>query len=191
MLKNFYLFRHGETEMNAVKVFQGSLLNGPLTERGRQQAEELREAMAGISVDAIYSSPMRRAYETAQILRQGRDVEILIEYDLIEGDHGEAQGLSKTQIMAKYPEIYEKWCDMDEKNMDCRFNKGESKREIQSRALNVLRKIAASPYRNIAVATHSMVLRCLLIYFGMKMTKVAHGKVFHLCYDGETFSLME
>ena len=45
MLKNFYLFRHGETEMNAVKVFQGSLLNGPLTERGRQQAEELREAI--------------------------------------------------------------------------------------------------------------------------------------------------
>ena len=62
-----YLARHGESDWNVANRFQG-VTDRPLTDRGRTQAEELAQEVAGKGIDAVYSSPLRRALDTAAIV---------------------------------------------------------------------------------------------------------------------------
>ena len=64
-----YLFRHGQTDMNIVRRYQGQLLNEKLNAEGVKQAKELAVSFADCPLEIIYSSPLRRAYETARILQ--------------------------------------------------------------------------------------------------------------------------
>ena len=62
-----WITRHGQTDFNKNKIMQGNV-NIPLNETGRAQAAEVREMLKGISFDAVISSPMDRAVETASII---------------------------------------------------------------------------------------------------------------------------
>ena len=66
MRKEFYVFRHGETELNRQKRWQGSGMDYELNESGRQQAEELAQKLAGKGLEIIFSSPLKRALQTAE-----------------------------------------------------------------------------------------------------------------------------
>lgn len=99
MLK-IYLARHGQDEDNAKTILNGRR-DTPLTDKGIQQAKEIAEKIkkAGISFKKIYSSPLQRAYKTAEIIASKLDSgkpEILP--DLIERDFGIMTGKSHTQI---------------------------------------------------------------------------------------------
>ena len=67
MAKDFYIFRHGETELNRRRRWQGSGTDYDLTEDGVSQAEELSAKLAGKGIEVIYSSPLLRARHTAEI----------------------------------------------------------------------------------------------------------------------------
>ena len=69
-----YFVRHGETDMNARNMFYG-WYDADINEKGISQAEELREAFKDIPIDAIYSSNLKRAYHTAEIIADGRPIE--------------------------------------------------------------------------------------------------------------------
>lgn len=66
-MKHLYFVRHGESELNVQRVFAGQL-DTPLTDRGREQARVAAEQARGLGIDAIVSSPLIRALETAQII---------------------------------------------------------------------------------------------------------------------------
>ena len=88
-----YFIRHGESEANVKKVFAGQKNNSLLTNKGREQAKATAEEMVKkeLKIDKIYSSPLRRAYETAEIIAEelGFDAsEIIIEERIIEYDMG-------------------------------------------------------------------------------------------------------
>ena len=68
MQKRLYIVRHGETEYNAKGICQGQKLDVGLTDTGRQQAKIAAAKLENFPVGAIYTSPMRRAFETAQII---------------------------------------------------------------------------------------------------------------------------
>ena len=67
-----YIIRHGQTELNSRKVLQGRS-DHPLNERGIAQAEEAAEKLKSVSFDAVYSSPLIRAIQTARIVAPGRE----------------------------------------------------------------------------------------------------------------------
>jgi 2,3-bisphosphoglycerate-dependent phosphoglycerate mutase len=92
-----YLARHGETDWNAQERWQGHT-DTPLNERGRTQARELAARLADIPFAAVYSSDLRRARETAEIVVDGRDLGVLIEPGLREIDVGSWQGLTNAEI---------------------------------------------------------------------------------------------
>ena len=69
-----YFVRHGETDMNARNMFYG-WYDADINEKGIAQAEELRAAFETIHIDAIYSSDLKRAYHTAEIIANGREVQ--------------------------------------------------------------------------------------------------------------------
>lgn len=69
-----YFVRHGETDMNARNMFYG-WYDADINEKGIAQAEELRAAFETIHIDAIYSSDLKRAYHTAEIIVNGREIQ--------------------------------------------------------------------------------------------------------------------
>ena len=96
-----FLIRHGESAYNAESRIQGQS-DIPLSELGHRQSEAAAEALAGASVDALYSSPLRRALETAQPIAARSNVPIATDPRLMEIDAGVFQGRIRTEL----PELY-------------------------------------------------------------------------------------
>ncbi len=86
-----YLLRHGETESNRNCILQG-WSDIPLNDRGIELAELTAEGLKDISFDRIYSSPLIRAYTTAEIIRGDRDIEIITDDRLKEINLGDREG---------------------------------------------------------------------------------------------------
>ena len=112
-----YFVRHGETEANRNKILQGHL-NTPLNERGIEQAYQARDNLANINIDVIYSSPLIRAFNTASIINEKHNLEIIIDDRLKEFFGGDLQGESlldwneeKRSIFLSNPEHFnaESW----------------------------------------------------------------------------------
>lgn len=87
-----YVFRHGTTDWNELKRLQGNS-NTELNEKGRELARTTAKAIKDLRIDYIFSSPLDRAYETAQILRGDRNVEIVKDDRLMEICFGEDEGV--------------------------------------------------------------------------------------------------
>jgi len=88
LAKDFYIFRHGETELNRRRRWQGSGTDYDLTEDGVSQAEELSAKLAGKGIEVIYSSPLLRARHTAEIAARMLKVPVKTEADLRECFYG-------------------------------------------------------------------------------------------------------
>jgi broad specificity phosphatase PhoE len=97
------LARHGETEWSRDLRHTGRT-DIPLTDRGREQAKLLRDALGGWSFARVLSSPLDRALETCRLAGLGDRVETTD--DLLEWDYGEYEGITTKQIRAKRPEWY-------------------------------------------------------------------------------------
>jgi len=102
------LIRHGETEWNVEGRYQGQA-DPPLNQRGLAQAHQLAQKLRGVGLDVLYSSPLRRALQTAQILAEALDVPLHTEPRLMEIHQGEWQTLLYTEIAARYPELFDRW----------------------------------------------------------------------------------
>ncbi|MCI8759704.1 MAG: histidine phosphatase family protein [Clostridia bacterium] len=88
-----YVVRHGQTDWNVEKRFQGRT-DTLLTHAGRQQAKNLSETFKNIDVDFILSSPLQRAIDTANIINESKNLNIIIEPKLIERNFGDFEGLN-------------------------------------------------------------------------------------------------
>jgi broad specificity phosphatase PhoE len=98
--------RHGQTDWNVDQRFQGHV-DIPLNAVGYSQAETLKSRLAGIRFDAVYSSPLRRALKTAQIIAS--DLPISVDTRLIEIHHGCWQGMTKQDIAERWPDEWQRW----------------------------------------------------------------------------------
>ena len=87
-----YIIRHGETEWNVLRRFQGRS-DIPLNEEGRRLARVTAEALREVPFSRIYTSPLKRAYETAMIIKADRDIPVIVEPRIIEIGFGEYEGL--------------------------------------------------------------------------------------------------
>jgi broad specificity phosphatase PhoE len=152
-----YLARHGESDWNAANRFQGHS-DRPLTARGRLQAEALAAELAEVAaLSAIYSSPLRRALETAAVVGARTGLEPVAMEDLREVDVGAWTGLSRSEVELRFPEEFRRWLDGGEGWAD-----GESYQEMSSRVLSALFRIAnAHPRDEVLVVSHGGPIRAL------------------------------
>jgi broad specificity phosphatase PhoE len=130
------LARHAETEWNRQRRFQGHADPG-LSEEGRAQAEALSDRVADTRVDAIYSSDLRRAVETAEIVADRLGLPVDKDPGLREIDVGEWSGLTWPEIERLYPEGV-----VRHRERGHGWEQGESYEEMAERALAALRRIA-------------------------------------------------
>ena len=153
------LIRHGQTDMNKDQMYYGRL-DVPINETGKEQAENTRKNLVELEIDydKIYSSPMKRAYETAEIVNY-KNLEIEKDDELREMDFGIFEGLSYKEIIKKYPEEMEK-LKKDWKTYS--YVTGENPFMLQKRALKFLEKIDKN--KNNMVVTHWGII-CTLLSF--------------------------
>ncbi len=155
----FYFVRHGQTEWNSIRKLQG-LKDSPLTQEGIEQAELLRKSIETISFTSCITSPLGRAYETAQILTC-KDVPIIQNGLLTEMSFGKAEGLEKEVFKEKFPEpFFNLWHHADLYNPSL-FD-GETFESVVKRAsqfLKSLHKYKAGS--KIMIIGHGMMLKVI------------------------------
>ncbi len=152
------LVRHGETEWNVTEVFRGRI-DIALNETGLKQAESLARHLSNKKIDAICSSPLRRAMETAEIIASYHETRPRIVSGLIDFDYGQWQGLSHQKVKAKYGELYGEWVNRPER---VKMPGGESLEDVRKRALEVINNIAARETGTAVLVSHRVVNKVLI-----------------------------
>ncbi len=157
------LVRHGETEWNRLRRFQGRS-DLPLNPVGRQQSHALAMALEDESLAAIYSSPMMRAIETARIIADRHPTAPFIEEQgFIEMDLGDFEGMHAQHWMTHYPDFRKAWQD---RPATVRLPGGECLADVQRRAVDSLERITrrAVPGSTLLICSHNFVIISILCY---------------------------
>jgi probable phosphoglycerate mutase len=150
------LVRHGETAENASARFQGRL-DTQLNHRGREQSRALAQSLRGEGLRALYSSPLRRAHETARIVGAEIGLEPVLDERLVEADAGAWAGRLIADILAGERAEYARWRAADPA---FRFPGGESVAEQAQRIAAALADVAAGPLPALVV-THGGTIRAI------------------------------
>ncbi len=159
MTTKLYMVRHCEAMGNLQRLFQGTS-NFDISENGARQLEFLSERFSEIPLDRVYSSPLLRAYKTAQAVVGSRDLEIITHDGLCELDGGIVEGKPFAESFKSIPGLADAW---DNHPQDFHPEGGESMRHAYDRIWNaVLEIVKANKGKSIAAATHGGVTRCLL-----------------------------
>jgi probable phosphoglycerate mutase len=149
------LVRHGETAWNAEHRVQGQL-DVPLNAIGLAQALAAAKVLGRERFDAIYSSDLSRAKQTAQPTAKLLSLRILQEKDLRERHYGIFERLTYAEVKQRFPEDYARF---HAREPDYDFRAGESLRDFSARSIAVLERIAAAhPGQTVLVFTHGGVL---------------------------------
>jgi len=150
------IVRHGETDWNAQLRFQGHA-DQPLNETGRAQAHALADELAGLRVDAVYSSDLARARETAEILAARLRVPVTTLRELREIDVGNWEGLTREEIDARFPDG-----TRARRRGEIAWSGGETYDDLAARALPALVRIGnAHPGGRVVVVGHGGTIRAL------------------------------
>jgi len=163
MATQVLFIRHGETDWNRIKRIQGHI-DIPLATSGVDQAQRLaerfaREARQGERLDAIYSSDLMRAQQTAQPFADVLGLPLNLSKGLRERNYGAFQGHDSDEIALRFPDEYSQW-----QTRDPGFSppEGESQRVFYHRVVHALEPVvAAHPNGRISVVAHGGVLDCV------------------------------
>lgn len=163
MSTQILFIRHGETDWNRIKRIQGHT-DIPLAATGVEQARRLaqrlvEEAVQGARLDAIYSSDLLRARQTAQPIATALGLPLQLREGLRERLYGAFEGYDREQIAERYPDEFEHW-----QSRDGGFAPpdGESMRAFYRRVMETVAPIvAAHPGGRVACVAHGGVLDCV------------------------------
>ncbi|HEY9420856.1 MAG TPA: histidine phosphatase family protein [Thermoanaerobaculia bacterium] len=152
------LVRHGEVLSNRELRYVGSQ-DEPLADSGIQQAELLAAALATLPVQAVYSSPLSRAWETGRRIAEARDVPLRLEPRLREQSFGKWEGLSRAEVLASDAERLLRW----EADLGASPPGGDSLEAVQARMLELVGDLVRDhPGEWIALVSHVGPIKALL-----------------------------
>lgn len=162
-MTEIYLSRHGQTIWNLSKRFQGSA-NSELTPEGIERAKILARRLNDIDLDSIYTSPIKRAYETAVILKGTKNLNIICDEGLRELSFGDYEGHTEEELL-KDNQGYELF-KIFSGNIETRCPNGESLKELYTRVSIALDKILSKEKnKKILIVSHGMALKAIIRYF--------------------------
>ncbi len=151
------LVRHGETDWNRDNRFQGHA-DPALNDTGRAQALALAAELATEGFTAAYTSPLRRAAETAAILAGALRVAVVAEASLMEVDVGSWSGLTRAEVEARFPDGFARWLEYGHG-----WDDGETYDELGHRVVSGLVDIARRhPGERVLAVTHGGPIRSAL-----------------------------
>lgn len=159
-MKKIYLIRHGESEWNILRKIQGHK-DISLTDKGIKQANLIANRLVHEDIDIIYSSDLKRAYDTAKIIGNKIGLEPNQRKELREINFGAWEGLSNDIIGSEYKEEIYLWRKEPEK---LKIEGGETLKEVQIRALRELENIInTNQDKNILIVSHGVTLKTMIL----------------------------
>lgn len=153
---NLYLIRHGHQSSRLCNV------NVNLSEAGFRQARLAGERLALKRIDAVYSSDLIRAAETAQEANKLWNVPHFIRPELREISFGDMEGMTDEDIAVTFQEFKKEQARMEQ---DLPYPGGECAADVIKRAMPVFEEIASGGFQNVAVVTHGGVIRTMVAAF--------------------------
>jgi alpha-ribazole phosphatase/probable phosphoglycerate mutase len=162
---NLLLVRHGETQSNLKKIYSGNSLEG-LNRKGIIQAKRVAEELKSFNIYALYSSPIQRAIQTALIIGEIINKEIIVENAFREMELGPWEGLAERDIVRKYPKEWKIWQSRPSKLM---LPGRETLEQLLNRVLEGINKIY-KPIgdKAVVIVTHVAIIRVLLLWYNKK-----------------------
>ena len=153
------LVRHGQTEWNFLKKYQGQT-DIPLMDIGRTQAQRAGEYLANNeAIEALYCSDLSRTKETAEIVGKAVSLIPICDPRLREIAFGEWEGLTFTQVYEKYQEEFNDWYNNTFKT---KVPGGETFNQVIDRSMEAVKEILAKHKGTVAIVTHVGVIKAIL-----------------------------
>ncbi len=183
---NWYFVRHGEIESNIKKIYAGWSEEG-LTRKGRQEATEATEAaetLIDFNIDSIYTSPLKRAVQTAEIIGGILNKQPIKEESFKEMRLGIWEGMGEEEIQRDYPDKWKIWTTSPAVLI---LEGRETLQELLERVLAGLKRVKQREVDgSVLVVTHVAIIRVLLLYVGKmdlnlyRTIPVHNAKIFEL-----------
>jgi broad specificity phosphatase PhoE len=152
------LARHGETAWNVEKIYRGRT-DVNLDEVGIKQAELLGEYLSNWELEAIYSSPLRRSMDTANIIARYQKIGVHIAEGLTDFDYGKWQSLPEQEAKRLYPTLHSEWHNNPHK---VRMPGGESLEDVRRRAIEVVNEVLSKYQGRVVLVSHRVVNKVLI-----------------------------
>ena len=194
-MTDLVLVRHGETEWSAQGRYAGAT-DVPLNESGREQARRLAAWASGARLTEVWSSPLVRARETAEIAIGGARLPLRIDPRLAELDFGEAEGLTSAQMRELFPDAR---AAFESDPAQHPLPGGERPGAALARALGCLDEISAgNPQGRVMVVVHTTLIRLLVCHllgialgdYRRRLPVIDHGALTELRLDGGQAALL-
>jgi len=158
-MTSIYLVRHGQTAWNKEEIFRGRT-DVPLDGTGVKQAELAGEYFRGMEIDAIYSSPLSRAWQTAQKIAKNHSLEVQVLEGIIDMSFGDWEGNARQEIQKMDPETYRMWIEEPHR---VRPSGGESLEEVRIRSMTALEEVIQShPGKTLILVSHRVINKVLI-----------------------------
>ena len=158
-MTTFLLVRHATCDPVGRSI-AGRLPGIPLNAEGREQAARLAERLRGVALDAIYSSPIQRARETADAITTGRALAVNTAEELIELDFAAWSGRTLAEL-----EDDAQWRRFNRLRSVTRASSGESMLDVQARAVALVERLRVEhPDGRVALVSHGDVIRGLVAH---------------------------
>jgi broad specificity phosphatase PhoE len=163
------LARHGETDWNREHRVQGQTDVG-LNDAGRRQAEALADALADEHLDAVFSSDLARARDTAEAVAGRHGLDVVTDTALREKNFGSWEGLTDAEIAERFPDAARgRWGD------------GETTEDVAGRVLPAIERIRARhPAETVLVVSHGGPIRVILDALGVEHGRIGNCELFRL-----------
>lgn len=161
-MTRLYIVRHGQTEYNAKKMWIGRT-DAPLDETGTQQARKIAAKLVDVEFEAIYTSPMSRAINTAAPIAENRkNINLIMNYGLSERDFGEWECKTREEIAEENSEMFnresDRWFYEEAPG-------GESMEQVYKRSAQTVDKITEQHSRgNVLLVTHHLTAKCMIAH---------------------------
>jgi len=183
-LSRLLLVRHGLTDYNTARRFLGQT-DIELSESGYRQAEKLRDYLAGEGVDVAYSSDLRRALSTAEVICLDRGLDVVPCPELRECDYGECEGLTFGEIGSRYPEVARRCVNF---TLELEFPEGECFTDLFERTSRFLGTLDRhGPGEAVLVVAHDGPLKALVCL----LLGIDGGHWWQLQLDTASLSIVE
>ncbi len=167
-MTKIYIVRHGYSVANDELIFAG-FLDSELNETGLKQAQTLKEFFKDKKVDKVYSSDLRRAFDTVKVVADFFNLEVIPCKELRELYGGDWEGIKYEDIATKYPNEFYFWRN---KMQDLVTPNGESIQELAERVSKAIREIAEdNDGKTVVIGTHGGAIRAFIAKELKKDTK--------------------
>ena len=195
MSTDIYLIRHGESKGNLEKRFLGHT-NWDLTERGYEQARCAAAFFKDIKVDAVYSSDLLRAFNTAKAVADLKGLKVIGNKNLREIFAGDWEGLKFDEIVKIYGDsLWKNWVDAE--IADIITPNGENITQLLERVYAAIEQIAkAHDGQTVVIALHATPIRVMMKWLQSRTLErlcdtpwVANASVTKLVYENGSFSV--